>query len=156
MICSNWFPKWQCRPNEIKPLERCLGQWNAIQEWVGATSFLLPNYFLGENTISSKFFPDSLWPLLNDFQYGLAPWQILFLGRWPSPPHRIGQPAAYKTQAGKGKIFSGTTKTQIGAKLLTDNQCKKKKSTKVSSIKATQKIWLKSSETLWLMTAMWH
>lgn len=113
MICSNWLPKWQCRPNEIKPLERCLGQWNAIQEWVGATSFLLPNYFLGENTISSKFFPDSLRPLLNDFHHGLAPWQILFLARWASPPHRTGQSAAYKTQAWKGKIFQGPQKLKL-------------------------------------------
>jgi len=33
----------------------------------------------------------------------------------------------------KRKDFSGTTKTQIGAKLLADNQCKKKKKSKHQS-----------------------
>ena len=131
MICSNWLPKWQCRPKEIKPLERCLG--NTIQAWVGATRFLLPNYFLGENTLSSKFSPDSLRPLLSGFHHGLAPWQILFLARWTSPPHRIGQSAAYKTQAWKGKIFQGPQKLKLAPISWQIINAKKKKKIKQST-----------------------
>lgn len=71
-------------------------------------TLLLPSYFLGQNTTKSKYFVDSLGPLLNDCHHRLCfLTNTLLLGK-QTLMVLAGQPATLNHKHKKGKISQGT------------------------------------------------